>query len=57
MEGYAFVAQVQALSARFFWATIEKDDVDPKCRVCGKEAESVGHVASGCTGLGVPVGA
>ena len=23
---------------------IEKKDVDPKCRVCGKVVESVGHV-------------
>jgi hypothetical protein len=24
------------------------EDVDPKCRVCGKEVELVGHLASGC---------
>ena len=36
---------------RFFQATIEKEDVDPKCSVCGKVVGSAGHVASGCTGL------
>ena len=43
---------------RFFWATIEKVDVhvDPKRRVCGKEVESVGHVASGCTGFVPSIG-
>ena len=35
----------------FFWAMIEKENVDPKCRVCGKAVEFVGHVTSGCTGL------
>ena len=50
-EGYVFVAQEQALQTRFFRATIEREDVDPKCRVCCKEVESVGHVGSGCSGL------
>jgi hypothetical protein len=50
-EGFVFAAQEQALRTRFFRATIEKEDVDPRCRVCGKEVESVGHLASGCTCL------
>ena len=50
-EGYVFAAQEQTLRTRFFCATIEREDVDPKCRVCCKEVESVGHVASGCSGL------
>ena len=50
-EAYVFAAQEQALRRRFFSATIEREDVDPKCRVCCKEVESVGHVASGCSGL------
>ena len=50
-EGYVFAAQEQALQTRFFRATIQQEDVDPKCRVCCKEVESVGHVASGCSGL------
>lgn len=44
-EGYVFAAQEQALR------TIENEDVDANCRVCGKEVESVGHVASGCTDM------
>ena len=31
--------------------TILREDVDPMCHVCGKEVESVDHLASGCTGL------
>ena len=50
-EEYVFAAQEQALRTRFFRATIEREDVDPKCRVCCKEVESVRHVASGCSGL------
>ena len=50
-EGNVFAAQEQALRTRFFRATIERKDVDPKRRVCCKEVESVGHVASGCGGL------
>ena len=50
-EGFVFAAQEQALRTRFFRATIQKEAVDPKCRVCGKEVESVGHLASGCSGL------
>ena len=50
-EGYVFAAQKQALRTRFFRATIEQEDVDPKCRVCCKEVELVGHVPSGCSGL------
>ena len=50
-EGYVFAAQEQALRTKFFRATIEREDVGPKCRVCCKEVESVGPVASGCSGL------
>ena len=51
-EEFVFAAQEQALRTRFFRSEIEKEkDVDPKCRVCGKEVESVGHLASGCSGL------
>ena len=35
------------MRTRFFRATTEREDVDVKCRVCGKEVESVGHLASG----------
>ena len=50
-EGYVLAAQEQAMRTRLFRTTIEQEDVDPKCRVCCKEVESVGHIASGCSGL------
>ena len=51
MEAYLFAAQEQALRTRFFRKTIEHEDVDHLCRVCGKQVESVSHLASGCGGL------
>ena len=36
-EGYVFAAQEQELQTRFFRTTNEREDVDPKCRVCCKE--------------------
>ena len=50
-EGYVLAPQEQAMRTRLFRATIEQEDVDPKCRVFCKEVESVGHIASGCSGL------
>ena len=50
-KGFVFAAQEQALRTRFFRWAIQKEEVDPNCRVCGKTVESVGHLASGCSGL------
>ena len=50
-EAYLFAAQEQALRTRFFRKTIEGEEGVGECRVCGKTAESVGHLASGCSGL------
>ena len=50
-EAYLFAAQEQALRTRFFRKTIEGEDCDGQCRVCGETVESVGHLASGCSGL------
>ena len=50
-EAYLFAAQEQALRTRFFRKTIEGEDCDGECRVCGETVESVGHLASGCSGL------
>lgn len=50
-EGYVCAAQEQGLRTRFFRASIQKEAVDPTCRMCKKEVESVGHLASGCSGL------
>ena len=49
--GVCFSSQEQALQTSFFGATIEKEDVDPKCRICGKEVGSVWLAACGCIGL------
>ena len=50
-EAFVVAAQEQVLRTRFRRATIENEAVDPSCRVCGKQVESVGHLASGCSGL------
>ena len=46
-----FAAQEQVLRTRLFRVTIEKEDVDPRCRFCGKGVESVVYLASGCNSL------
>jgi len=51
VEGFVMAAQEQALRTRFFRSKIQGEDVDPRCRVCFKEVESVAHLASGCGGL------
>ena len=50
-EAYLFAAQEQALRTRFKRNRIEHEDVNPLCRVCGKQVESVAHLASACGGL------
>ena len=50
-EAYVMAAQEQVLQTRLLRATVMKEDVDPLCRMCGKAAESVGHLASGCSVL------
>ena len=39
------------MRTRFLRAKIEGEDISPLCRICVKTAESVGHLASGCSGL------
>ena len=50
-EAYVFAAQEQALRTRFIMAKIDGEDIDPLCRICGKDVETVAHVASICGGL------
>jgi len=50
-EAYVIAAQEQALQTRLLRATVFREDVDRMCRMCGKVAESVGHLASGCSVL------
>ena len=51
MEGFVFAAQEQALPTRSYRADIQGEDISSACRVCGKTPESVGHLASGCSGM------
>lgn len=30
---------------------LRRNNINPQCRICGREVESVGYLASGCTGL------
>ena len=50
-EGYVFAAQDQALRTRLFRATIEREDVDLKCRVYKKKSGVNWTSGSGCSGL------
>jgi hypothetical protein len=47
-ERYIFAAQEQALGTRWARNARFKEDVDPMCRVCRKQLETVSHLASGC---------
>ena len=51
MEGFIMAAQEQALRTRWFRVTIQKEDVSPKCRLCGIADETVRHLSAGCEKL------
>ena len=51
LEGFICAAQEQALRTRCIRSTIDKENIDPKCRRCGQVSETVQHLASGCTAL------
>ena len=48
VEGFMFAAQEQTLRTRWKRAKIEKEDVSDRCRICGKEMETVLHLVAGC---------
>ena len=48
MEGFICVAQEQALRTRWLRAKIEKEDIGEKCRICGKQMETIVHLVPGC---------
>ena len=48
VEGFMFAAQEQTLRTRWKRAKIEKEDISDRCRVCGKEMETVLHLVAGC---------
>ena len=50
-EGYVCAAQENVLPTRLYCATVMKDGSERTCRVCGEEAESVGHLVSHCKKL------
>ena len=47
-EGFVCAAQENVLQTNCYKVTIMKQGDNVKCRKCGKEAETVGHLISGC---------
>jgi hypothetical protein len=47
-EGFVCAAQENVLKTRCYCATVMKQGGDVNCRKCGKYAETVGHLVSGC---------
>lgn len=50
-EGFVCAAQENVLKTRCYVATVMKQGGDVNCRLCGKYAETVGHLVSGCEKL------
>ena len=50
-EAFVCAAQENALKTRCYNATILRQEGDVKCRMCGKSAETVGHLMSACDKL------
>ena len=48
VEGFMFAAQEQTLRTRWKRAKIEGENISDRCRVCGKEMETVMHLVAGC---------
>ena len=48
VEGFMFAAQEQTLRTRWKRAAIENEDISDRCRICGKEMETVMHLVAGC---------
>ena len=47
-EGYVCAAQEKVLNTRCFCRTVMKKDGAMMCRMCGRGAETVGHLTSAC---------
>ena len=47
-EGFIFAIQDQVIKTRAYEKSILQSDVEDTCRVCGKEPETLMHLASGC---------
>ena len=50
-EGFVCAAQENVLPTRLYRATVMKDGTEKMCRLCGKNAESIGHLVSYCEKL------
>ena len=48
VEGFICAVQEQALRTRWLRAKIGKEDINEKCRICGKKMETVVHLVAGC---------
>ena len=44
-------AQDQAINTNYHRARIQKENIDPKCRICNKADETVNHLVSACSKL------
>ena len=47
-EGFIIAVQDQSLPTRNFQANISENSTDPKCRICDKHTETIGHLVSCC---------
>ena len=50
-EGMLMAAQDQSLRTNAINSRIDKQDVSPVCRMCGKREESIAHVVAECEKL------
>lgn len=48
-EGFLLAAQDQSLKTRNYMKYIMKKEVNPNCRYCNQEKETIDHIVSGCT--------
>ena len=51
MLGMLMAAQDQALMRNAINSRIDKQDVSPVCRMCGKREESIAHIVAECEKL------
>ena len=43
-EGLLMPSQEQAIRTKYISKIIDKEDIDPKCRMCGEQDETVAHI-------------
>ena len=47
-EGLLIATQEQAIRTKYIKKVIDKEDIDPKCRMCGERDETVAHILAEC---------